>query len=144
MSYRSVTIASVALVVALAARITARSQSEPEGFPDIVDHFKYGSVGTEERAGLPYWIWRVLPIVFADKLPNRPGTGYERLGSCQRRRGARPPDRHVVPVGPRRAGRAQLRDLPCRHDPQQRQASRAASSSGCPPTRWICRATRAS
>jgi mono/diheme cytochrome c family protein len=50
------------------------------GSDDIVSHFKYGSVGTEARVGVPYPIWRVLPIVFADKLPARPGTGYERLG----------------------------------------------------------------
>ena len=47
---------------------------------DIVTHFKYGSVGTEETVGVPYQIWRVLPVVFADKLPNRPGQGYEKLG----------------------------------------------------------------
>jgi mono/diheme cytochrome c family protein len=75
-----VSVAAVALLVALTVRITARDQSEPAGFPDIADHFKYGSVGAEERAGVPYWIWRVLPIVFADKLPNRPGKGYERIG----------------------------------------------------------------
>ena len=50
------------------------------GAGDILTHFKYGSVGTEVRVGIPYWIWRVLPIVFADKLPNRPGQGYERIG----------------------------------------------------------------
>ena len=37
-------------------------------------------MGTEERVGLPYWIWRVLPQIFEDKLPKRPGTGYERIG----------------------------------------------------------------
>jgi mono/diheme cytochrome c family protein len=47
---------------------------------DIVQHFKYGSFGTEVTVGIPYPIWRVLPVVFADKLPNRPGEGYERLG----------------------------------------------------------------
>ena len=47
---------------------------------DILSHFKYGSVGTEAGVGLPYRIWRVLPTLFADKLPARPGTGYERLG----------------------------------------------------------------
>jgi mono/diheme cytochrome c family protein len=47
---------------------------------DIVSHFKYGSIGTEGRVGIPYPIFRVLPVVFADKLPNRPGQGYERLG----------------------------------------------------------------
>src|SRR5262249_26258418 len=64
----------------LTVRITARDQAEPASFTDIADHFKYGSVGAEERAGIPYWIWRVLPTVFADKLPNRPGKGYERIG----------------------------------------------------------------
>jgi len=77
---RSLWIAGLLLVVALAARTTARGQSEPGSFPDIADHFKYGSVGTEERVGVPYWIWRVLPTVFADKLPTRPGKGYERIG----------------------------------------------------------------
>jgi mono/diheme cytochrome c family protein len=47
---------------------------------DILSHFKYGSVGTEAGVGIPYRIWRVLPSVFADKLPARPGAGYERLG----------------------------------------------------------------
>lgn len=42
------------------------------------DHFKYGSVGIESQEGLPYWIWQVLPRLFADKLPK---TGsYESLG----------------------------------------------------------------
>jgi mono/diheme cytochrome c family protein len=47
---------------------------------DIVTEFKYGSVGTEGTVGVPYWLWVVLPDVFPDKLPNRPGNGYERLG----------------------------------------------------------------
>jgi mono/diheme cytochrome c family protein len=42
------------------------------------EHFKYGSIGTEEKDGLPYWIWFVLPRLFADKLPG-PG-GYTSLG----------------------------------------------------------------
>jgi mono/diheme cytochrome c family protein len=79
MMRRPIALASLLLVSLLAVRMAAHGP-EPASFPDPVDHFKYGSVGTEERAGIPYWIWRVLPIVFADKLPNRPGTGYERLG----------------------------------------------------------------
>ena len=59
---------------------TRADMSQGGGGDDILNHFKYGSVGTEERVGIPYWIWRVLPIVFADKLPNRPGQGYERIG----------------------------------------------------------------
>jgi hypothetical protein len=50
------------------------------GAADILTEFKYGSIGTEGTVGVPYWIWRVLPEVFPDKMPNRPGTGYERLG----------------------------------------------------------------
>ena len=46
----------------------------------IEDHFKYGSIGTEPTVGIPSALWRVLPIVFEDKLPKRPGTGWERLG----------------------------------------------------------------
>lgn len=47
---------------------------------DIVTHFKYGSFGTEGTVGVPYPIFRVLPVLFADKLPARSGEGYERLG----------------------------------------------------------------
>lgn len=68
-------VTALALAVALAfapAQLAAQD--------DILSHFKYGSVGTEETVGLPYAIWRVLPVLFADKLPNRPGEGYERLG----------------------------------------------------------------
>ena len=70
-----------AAVCAIAARAqTARTRTS---FPDVDEHFKYGSIGTEEGVGLPYWIWRVLPTVFEDKLPKRPGVGYERLGFLQ-------------------------------------------------------------
>jgi hypothetical protein len=72
--------AGVVAVLLCTAMLAARAQQDAPTFPDIVDHFQYGSIGTEERVGVPYWLWRVLPIVFADKLPQRPGEGYERLG----------------------------------------------------------------
>ena len=58
------------------------SQSPPDGpsFLTIEDHYKYGSVGTEAGVGVPYWIWKVLPTVFEDLLPDRPGTGWETIG----------------------------------------------------------------
>ncbi|HVH26181.1 MAG TPA: cytochrome c [Vicinamibacterales bacterium] len=65
---------TVAVILVQPASLTVGAQD------DIVSHFKYGSIGTEGRVGIPYPIFRVLPIVFADKLPNRPGQGYERLG----------------------------------------------------------------
>jgi mono/diheme cytochrome c family protein len=67
---------AAAVFLALVWAWTAAGQTSR----DIVTEFKYGSVGTEETVGVPYWIWQVLPEVFADKLPDRPGTGYARLG----------------------------------------------------------------
>jgi hypothetical protein len=43
-----------------------------------IEQFKYGSIGNDEANGLPYLLWRVLPTVFADRLPG-PG-GYASLG----------------------------------------------------------------
>jgi processive rubber oxygenase RoxA-like protein/cbb3-type cytochrome c oxidase subunit III len=44
-----------------------------------LDHFKYGSLGSEHEFGVPYWIWRALPELFQDKLP-APGKGWESVG----------------------------------------------------------------
>jgi hypothetical protein len=40
--------------------------------------FRYGSIGAENDAGIPYWIFYVLPRMFPEKLPG-PG-GYASLG----------------------------------------------------------------
>src|SRR5829696_6095577 len=42
----------------------------PTDFTDNREHFKYGSIGSEEHLGIPYWIWQVLPEVFSEHLPN--------------------------------------------------------------------------
>lgn len=47
-------------------------------FANEIERFKYGSVGGEATAGLPYWIWVVLPRVFPDLMPG-PG-GYKSFG----------------------------------------------------------------
>ena len=94
-AFRSSALAAF-LLATLVAAASLRAQSpaaDGPSFPDIVDHFKYGSIGTEARVGLPYWIWRVLPKVFEDKLPRRPGTGYERLGFLLDE------SRHARPIG---------------------------------------------
>ncbi|HET9567603.1 MAG TPA: hypothetical protein VFP16_04500, partial [Vicinamibacterales bacterium] len=82
-------------VVVLVCTIVLRAQTTPDSdtFPDADDHFRYGSIGTEERVGLPYWIWKVLPTVFEDKLPKRPGVGWERIGFLQDDK------RHARPIG---------------------------------------------
>ena len=54
--------------------------NRPEIHQNILEHFKYGSIGAEERAGIPYLIWRVLPRMFPQHLPKKPGNGYERFG----------------------------------------------------------------
>jgi hypothetical protein len=47
-------------------------------FANLEERFKYGSMDAEAEAGLPFWIWVVLPRVFPDYLPG-PG-GYRAFG----------------------------------------------------------------
>ena len=103
----------VAAIAAVASRVGGGCLADAAPAPrvaaqdDIVSHFKYGSVGTEATVGLPYPIWRVLPVLFADKLPNRPGQGYERLGFIFESNPPQGrPDRHDVRRGSRAARRA--------------------------------------
>jgi hypothetical protein len=44
---------------------------------DPVWRFRYVETGTEFRAGIPYWIFRVMPKIFAEEFQGR---GYERFG----------------------------------------------------------------
>jgi mono/diheme cytochrome c family protein len=56
-----------------------REEQQPDwvtATPDM--RFKYGSIGAEHDAGIPYWIFFVLPRMFPEKLPG-PG-GYASLG----------------------------------------------------------------
>ncbi len=55
---------------------------EAPEFEDIRELMKYGSVGQEVTAGIPFKVWQVLPEVFADKLPDRagPGARYDAFG----------------------------------------------------------------
>lgn len=46
---------------------------------DPIQAFNHGSIGNEEREGLPYWIWRVLPQMFPEYLPGK-ADGYAALG----------------------------------------------------------------
>src|SRR6476660_1038073 len=68
---------AAALLVAIAC---IRMAAALNAASDITTEFKYGSIGTEGTVGVPYWLWRVLPEVFPDKLPNRPGNAYAKLG----------------------------------------------------------------
>lgn len=99
------------LAILLLASVCLRAADERRdaaSFPDIVDHFKYGSIGAEKNSGIPYWIWRVMPDICEEHLPKRPGTGYERLGFINEAAA------HGRPIGTSyRAGRGDLVGLNC-------------------------------
>lgn len=71
-------ISIIVIISALVISIIVRFVPEyPVRYDKIEEHFKYGSIGSEPENGLPYWIWKVLPEMFPEKLP---GKGYESLG----------------------------------------------------------------
>jgi hypothetical protein len=51
------------------------AEGAPEHFDDPIEHFKYGSYGSE-KTGLPYPIWKALPEVCPELLPG----GWPALG----------------------------------------------------------------
>jgi mono/diheme cytochrome c family protein len=55
-------------------------RQEPQRFDSPDDEFKYGSIGTEENDGVPYWVWLALPRVFPDLLPPTGTGGYTAFG----------------------------------------------------------------
>ncbi|MEW4570695.1 cytochrome c [Tautonia sp. JC769] len=42
----------------------------PRDYDNPVDHFKYGSIGSETSGGLPLRLWEVLPAAFPEHLPD--------------------------------------------------------------------------
>lgn len=71
---------AVALIVVAVRAVIFFNVNNPETYDDIVEHYKYGSIGSEAEGGIPYWVWRVLPDLFPEYLPEKPGNGYERFG----------------------------------------------------------------
>ena len=65
------------------------TRSDPEKHADIVEHFKYGSIGAEGRWACPLAL-AALPDVFEDLLPKGPGKGYERVGLLYEKGKTRP------------------------------------------------------
>ncbi|WLB09521.1 cytochrome c [Bradyrhizobium elkanii] len=61
----------------------------PQHYKSEEDHYKYGSIGVEAASGMPYWIWRALPLVFPEKMP---GPDYRSFGFIFE-------DGHETPVG---------------------------------------------
>jgi hypothetical protein len=86
----------VVLLAALAATGAAvgwykllREVDQPP-FASAEERFKYGSIGGETEAGIPYWIFVVLPRMFPEYLPG-PG-GYASLGVAWE-------EGHELPIG---------------------------------------------
>jgi hypothetical protein len=71
-------VVALAVVVGLVAYVgwytLFRMSPGPFDGPNVseADYFKYGTIGIEPTAGIPYWVWVVLPEVFPELLP-RPG-----------------------------------------------------------------------
>jgi len=82
------TVLAVLIVVLVLAWPLLSNQGAPK-YADINNHFKYASIGGAAVNGIPYWIWKVLPVIFADRLP---GEGYTSLGFIQE-------PGHDLPIG---------------------------------------------
>jgi hypothetical protein len=54
-------------------------RDKPVIYSALEEHFKYGSTGGERDAGIPYWMWKVLPAMFPEFLPE-PAKGLTSLG----------------------------------------------------------------
>ena len=74
----AVTLALVMAAIAVTGWATLARRAPLTYYESPENHFKYGSVGTEAVAGIPYWIWVVLPRLFPEKLPG--SGGYTSLG----------------------------------------------------------------
>lgn len=82
-------VVGIVLILLLIWAVPLLTNNGPQKFADINEHFKYASIGGEDSDGIPYWIWKVMPEVFADHLP---GEGLTSLGFIQE------PD-HELPIG---------------------------------------------
>jgi mono/diheme cytochrome c family protein len=86
-SWRRKLIGAIVLLAVLAAAGAIftwykffREEPQPDWITsDPEMRFRYGSIGAERDAGIPYWIFVVLPRLFPEKLPG-PG-GYASLGA---------------------------------------------------------------
>src|SRR5919202_5949409 len=55
-------------------------REEPQHFTTAEQQFLHGSIGNEASEGMPYLVWRVLPQMFPEYLPQGRGSGYAAFG----------------------------------------------------------------
>lgn len=70
-------VVGVVLIVVIVLAWPLVTNKGPAPYASVEDHFKYASIGGASTNGIPYWVWKVLPVMFPDKLP---GEGYASLG----------------------------------------------------------------
>lgn len=79
-------IVGLVLVIVLALAWPLITYSPP-AYSNVVEHFKYGSIGGASTMGIPYWIWRAMPVMFPEYLPTDdyqvPGDGVTQFGFMQ-------------------------------------------------------------
>src|SRR5262249_61544156 len=61
-----VAVIAIGVIVALWARSFMNRNRVPVTYADVVEHFKYGSIGTEKRLGVPAPLFDLFPVMFAD------------------------------------------------------------------------------
>jgi hypothetical protein len=70
--------ALVAALMVIGPPVYSRLFPEPKHYESELEHFKYGSVGVEPVAGLPFEVWRALPGVCMP--PDKAKLGYRQFG----------------------------------------------------------------
>src|SRR5262249_39787561 len=73
-----VVLALIVLLIPFAWFVLLRPVPQPQT-NDPLQVFNHGSIGNEAVQGLPYWIWRVLPTMFPEYLPDGQD-GYGSVG----------------------------------------------------------------
>ena len=63
-------IAALVLVVVGIWAYVRFTGDTPVDYASDEEHFKYGSTGGERDAGIPYWVWKTLPELFPEFLPD--------------------------------------------------------------------------
>jgi hypothetical protein len=78
--WRRVLATGAALLLVFGIYLAVRLRRDvPVTYATLEDHFKYGSTGGERDAGIPYWLWKVMPAMFPEFLPG-PGHDLASLG----------------------------------------------------------------
>jgi cytochrome c553 len=71
-------LALIVVLIVAAWFVLLRPVAQP-ATNDPMEAFNHGSIGNETQQGIPYWIWRVLPTLFPEYLPNNQD-GYGSIG----------------------------------------------------------------